>query len=296
MRIATSTAYLITSRGLEQAKEAVTREQTALALGKRVSRWSDDAAAAVSAQRYRAQEDDLASFDRAVTDARGWLSSADGGLQAMSRLLDRAQSLAVQAVNGGLSDDSRRAIADELAALRSQLRDLASAKHLGRPLFGGFADEALSTAPDGTVTWTGDAGQVRRQVSPTTTLTVNVDGRTLLGFGSAQGSAFDRLAALENAVRTGATAAVQAAQPGLRDAHDLVLKGLAQVGATAGAVDTAATASAAAKEDLALRRSELEDVNVAEAVLKLTAAQAGYQAALGAAARANLPSLADFLR
>ena len=35
---------------------------------------------------------------------------------------------------------------------------------------------------------------------------------------------------------------------------------------------------------------------MADAVLQLSAAQASYTAALGAASKANLPSLADFLR
>ena len=85
-------------------------------------------------------------------------------------------------------------------------------------------------------------------------------------------------------------------QTRLQGHADAVATGLSFVGATTNRVDAVTDAGAAALTDLASRRSDLEDVDVAEAIMKLNAAQAGYQAALGATAKANLPSLADFLK
>ena len=296
MRVSTLSTYLTTAQGLGEALSRVQQEQGRVASGKTLTRWSDDAAAAASAERYRAQESDWSSYRRTATDAKSWLGAADGALQSMSSVMTRVKQLAVSAVSGGLTTASRTAIADEVDQLRTELRDLANTTHLGRSLFGGFSSTAIATSGTA-MTWAGDDGAVQRQVSPTITLQVNLSGKDVLGFGAPAGEdVFSALSTLSTAVRAGDNAGVASAQGVLQNRHDDILKGLSQVGTTSNRVDTAYDAGGAALEQLAGRRSELEDVDMADAVLKLNAAQAGYTAALGAAARANLPSLAEFLR
>jgi flagellar hook-associated protein 3 FlgL len=300
MRVTTQSIYVNTAAGLGAALGRVQEQSAKLASGKRVTKWSDDAPAAASAEALRAQEADLSSFASSGSDAKGWLDAADGSLQSMSSLLTSVRELATSAVNGGLSDSNRGAIAEQISQLRDQMRDLGKSTYLGRPLFGGFggADgSALGTADDGTVTWTGDSEPVRRQVSPTVVLSVNVDGKALFGFdGSTTTDVFSTLDALSQAVSANDASAVDGLQAQLQGHADAVARGLAQVGATTNRVEQMTTAGSTALVDLAARRSELEDVDIADAVIRLNAAQAGYQAALGATAKANLPSLADFLK
>ena len=300
MRVSTIGTYLTTSSALGGALERVQRTQTQIGTGKALSRWSDDAPAATAAERYRSEEADWTSYQRSGTDAKGWLGAADGALQSMSQALIRVKELVVQANSGAISDSSRTAIADELAQLRTELRDLGNTTHLGRSLFGGFGAKALDTAADGTVTYAGDAGQVNRQVSPTITLGVNVTGAPggddVFGFGTPGDDVFSLMSRLETAVLSGDSTTLSTAQTTLDARHGDVLRGLAKVGTTTNRVDTAFDAGSIALEDLAARRSQLEDVDLAKAVLQLSSAQAGYTAALGAASRADLPSLADFLR
>lgn len=295
MRVSSSSAYLQTVQGLGGALGRVQDVSRQLSSGKRINGWSEDAPAATAAGRYRAQEADWQSYRRVATDARGWLDTADGALQSMSTLLTRVRSLATSAVNGSLSSDGREAIAAEIDQLRSELKDLASTRHLGRPLFAGFGQAAITTAADGSVTYAGDGGAVQRQVSPTITLQINVSGADMLGFTAGE-DAFSTLASLAAAVRAGDTGATRSGAAAVDRGQDRVLRALAEVGATANRVAAADRAGAVAGEDLAARRTELEDVDLAAAVLTLNSARAGYEAALGAASRANLPSLASFLR
>jgi flagellar hook-associated protein 3 FlgL len=297
MRVSSLSQYLTTSQGLGNALERVQREQQQVASGKTLTRWSDDPAAASAAERYRSEEADWAAYTRSGTDAQAWLGTADGTLQSMSSIMTRVKQLAVSATSGSLTPASRTAIADEVEQLRNELRDLGNTTHLGRALFGGFAPAALATDATGNVTYAGDGGQVQRQVSPTVTVTVNVDAKDLFGFTAGAGQdVFSQLTTLAGAARTGNTTAIAAAQTTLETRHSDILKGLSQVGATTNRVEVAKSTGSVALEDLASRRSEVEDVDLADAVMRLSSAQAGYTAALGAASRANLPSLADFLR
>jgi flagellar hook-associated protein 3 FlgL len=296
MRVSSLSQYLTTSRGLGSALERVQQTQQQVASGKTLTRWSDDPAAASSAERYRAEEADWSTYQRSATDATAWLSTADGALQSMSSIMVRIKQLAVSANSGSLTQTSRVAIADEVDELRNQLRDLGNTTHLGRSLFGGFAGSALTTAA-GVISYAGDGGQVQRQVSPTVTVSVNVDAKDVFGFTAGAGQdLFSQLSDLSAAVRSGSTAGIATAQTTLEARHSDILKGLSQVGAVTNRVEVAQAAGSVALEDLAGRRSEVEDVDLADAVMKLSSAQAGYTAALGAASRANLPSLADFLR
>lgn len=297
MRVSTSSTYLVTAQSLGSALERVQKQQSAVGTMKAITAWSDDAPAASSAERYRAEESDWTSFQRSGADAKSWLTAADGALQSMSGIMARVKELGVSAASGALTGSSRTAIADELDQLRAELKDLGNTQHLGQSLFGGFGAQALSTDTAGAVVAAGDDGAVRRQVSPTITLTVNVGAKALLGFSAGAGrDVFSQLTSLSQAVRAGDATGIAAAQTVLGDRHADVLKGLATVGTTTNRVDAAAAAGSVALEDLATRRSQLEDVDYADAILKLNQAQAGYTAALGAASKANLPSLADFLR
>lgn len=297
MRVTTSNVYLTSSAGLGAALGRVQDQSAKLSSGKSISKWSDDAPAAATAEALREQESDLGSFARSAADAKGWLESADGALQSMSSLLTRVRELATSAVNGSLAASNRDAVADEVSQLRDQLRDLGRTTYLGRPLFGGFGGESGGALDDdgSRISWTGDSSPVRRQVSPTVVLQVNVDGSRLFGFDGEGEDVFATLDGLAAAVRSDDPTAAAAMQERLSRHADAVGSGLAQVGATSNRVDAVVEAGSTSLVDLASRRSDLEEIDIAEAILKLNAAQAGYQAALGATAKSNLPSLADFL-
>jgi len=297
MRVSTISTYLTTSQSLGNALERVQTTQAQIASGKVLTRWSDDAPAAASAERYRAQEADWASYQRSGTDAKSWLGAADSALQSMSSILARVKELTVSATSGALTSTSRTAIADEVDQLRTELKDLGNTTHLGRSLFGGFAATALTAAANGTVTFSGDGGSLQRQVSPTTTLTVNVSAGDVFGFNAGAGQdLFSTLSTLSTAVRNSDTAGLASVQTTMQGRQADVMRALGTVGTTTNRVDGAYASGGVALQDLAARRSELEDVDLADAVLKMNQAQAGYTAALGAASRANLPSLADFLK
>lgn len=297
MRVTTLTSYYTTSQAIGSSLSRFQDVQAKVSSQKQLTSWSDDAPAASAVERYRAQEADWASYAKSANDAKSWLGAADGTLQSMSSLMARVKQLAVSANSGALTSTSRAGIADEIDQLRGELRDMANTTVLGRSLFAGFGAEAVTTGPTGAIAWAGDDGKVQRQVSPTITLQVNVSGKDVLGFNAPSGQdLFSALSTLSTAVRAGDTATVSSMQDVLQSRHDDILKGLGTVGTTTNRVDAALTDGSTALTDLASRRSDLEDVDLADAVVKLNAAQAGYTAALGAASRANLPSLADFLK
>ncbi len=296
MRVTSTSAYTSMRTSLATSLERVSGLQAQMGSGRRINSPSDDPVGSTTALRYRSYEADEAAWQRAADDATTRLGAADTTLQSASTTLRRVQELVVRAGNSSLSTTARAAIRDELVSLRAELHDLANTRHSGQPLFGGFAESAVALV-DGAWEYSGDGGLVQRQVASGVTVTANVDGRTAFGFDAAPGddlfSVLDRLAA---AAETGDRAALDEAAPVLQARFQGVLGALGTVGATVNRVEAAKERSIAFVDQVRAERSGIEDLDLAEAILQLNQARTGYEAALGAVAKADLPSLASFLR
>ena len=93
-------------------------------------------------------------MQRNASDARGWLVAADTALTSAVQEMTRARTLVISANSGASDPNARKAIADDLRALREGLVQLANSKYLNRPIFAGNGRRTY--APDGT--YLGDDG------------------------------------------------------------------------------------------------------------------------------------------
>jgi flagellar hook-associated protein 3 FlgL len=296
MRVTSTTTYISMREGLAASLSQVADTQEQLSSGKRINKWSDAPTDAVTASRFSSQQADWAAYQHSADDAERWLNTADGALQSVSTVMQRVRTIATNGINGSLDATSRNALADEVESLRDHLKDIANTKIGDRGLFSGFGDTAV-TQTNGTWTYAGDAGEVKRQISPSMTITVNLPGSDVFGFSAGSGndlfSSLDKLAA---DLRSGDTTALTADQ-GVLDARAKdVTNSLGKLGALENRVSTQQDLAASTVDVIKKQRSDLADIDLAEATLKMQMAQTGYQAALAAASKSNLPSLADYLR
>lgn len=296
MRVTSTSAYASMRSSLGSSLERVSTLQSQLGTGRRINSASDDPVGSTTALRYRAYESDEAAWQRSADDAVTWLGATDTVLQSTSTALRRVQELVVLAGNGSLSATARGAVQAELGQLRDEIADLANSSHAGQSLFGGFASEAVSLQ-GAQWSFSGDGGEVRRQVAHGVTVTVNLDGRQVFGFD--QGAGEDLFSVLDRlAVAAGSGDRTELGEAGelLQGRVTGVLGSLGTVGATTNRVEAAKTRSVAFVDQVRGERSSIEDLDLAEAILSLNQARNGYEAALGAVAKADLPSLASFLR
>jgi flagellar hook-associated protein 3 FlgL len=297
LRVPTSTTYARMERGLAVSLNRVQQLQGQLSSGSRISKLSDDAVGAAAGLRLRAEEADHAAYARTADDAQAALGLTDTALQSASTLLAQARQLGVAGTNGSLNAAGRAALADQIGNLREQLGDVANTQHLGRALFGGHRATAVtSSGTPPTYAYAGDEGVVSRQLSPSVTMPVNLDGCDVFGFAAGPGEdLFATLTALETAVRTGDAAGMTAGQDKLAVRTADVTAALGKVGAMSNRVTALVEAGVSTIDRLTEQRSQVEDIDLAATILRLQVAENGYTAALGAVAKADLPSLANFL-
>src|SRR5690606_8289576 len=139
-----------------------------------LERASDGPARALAALDHRAQLRRSEQMQRNATDARGWLVSADTALTSAVGELTRARTLVLSANSGASDPNARKAIADDLRALREGMLQLSNSKYLNRPVFAGNSNQVNAYADDGT--YLGDDGAVLRPVAEAVTLQVNRTG------------------------------------------------------------------------------------------------------------------------
>ena len=121
MRINTNIAALNSHRMLERNTSISARNLERLSSGKRINRASDDAAGLAISEKMNAQIRGLKMASRNALDGVSLVQTAEGAMGEVHSMLQRMRELSVQAANGTMSPDDRRAIQDEINQLTSEV-------------------------------------------------------------------------------------------------------------------------------------------------------------------------------
>ena len=296
MRVTSSMMVRSTLRDLGYGLRAMQHTQTQLSSGKQLTRASDDPTAASMAMDLRVQLNRTQQRDRSLIDAQGWLDTADATLTNSLDRLVRAKEIAVRASStGGLSDPTaRQGMATEIDAIRADLLALANTKYGDRSLFNGTANGG---AYDAVGAYLGNDAGVIRDVAAQTNLKVNITGPEIFGTaGGPVGNMFEVLDRLSAAIKSGDETAIATEHANLMSATDRMSAATVDVGSRAARVLDLRDRLDDDKLRLTSQLSQIEDVDVVEALVKSKAQETAYQAALQVTGKILPPSLLDYLR
>ena len=275
---------------LQSSLARSSRLQEQLSSGKQVEKPSDSPIGASDIMQLRGERAANAQYVRNAENGVSWLTTADSALQLSSSALRKARELTVQGGNTSIGAAGRAALADEVAAVRDSLVELANTQYLGRPVFGGTTAGAV--AFDTTGTYVGDGGSVQRRVGADSSVRVDVDGTA--AFGSGASSLFAALDAVVADLRAGSTTGGHLAT--IDQSLDRLTGALSDVGSRTNRIENLKAKADDAGITLRSAQSQIEDIDLPRAILELQMQTTAYQAALGATARVIQPSLLDFLR
>ena len=282
---------------MQTSASRLARSQEQLSTGRMINRPSDSPAGANSAMRLREDLAAGAQHARNASDGLAWLGRTDNTMTSMLDSTRRARDLVVQgASTGSTGPEARAALATELKQIRESLLSLANTQHLGRPLFGGTTGDDTAFVTDGTgkVVFNGTTTDVVRTVGDGVPVAVNTAGTA--AFGPDGGNVFDVLdEAIERLIVGPATDLGDSLEK-LDAAMSRMRTALADVGTRYGRVESALASVNSSTIDTQAMLSEVENVDIAKAIVDLQMQEVAYQAALGATARVIQPSLLDFLR
>jgi flagellar hook-associated protein 3 FlgL len=189
---------------------------------------------------------------------------------------------------------ARQALATEVRSIRSEMLALANATYGSRSVFNGTAD---GPAYDPNGVYLGNGSSIIRDVAPSTSIAVNLTGPQAFGTaGGPVGDVFETLDRLANAIVAGDSAAMATEHANLDSFRNSIGAATVEIGTRSARLAEAKTRAEDSKLLVTTHLSEVEDVDIVEALITAKAQESSYQASLQVAAKILPPSLLDYLR
>jgi flagellar hook-associated protein 3 FlgL len=222
--VSTSAFYGRSNQQLASLRTRAEAMQTQIGTEQRLTRSSDDPAAAARLRtldrRERLTAVDQGNSNRATAD----LKLADQAVTSMADIVIRAKELALQARSSTLSNAGHKVIATEITNLRASLLSLANARDAaGHALFGGEAAGDPYSETAGVIAYQGVGTAPLTDLGEGQSIQRSMTGPDILSFGGTD--LFAVLGNLAAGLSSGGAAAIGAAG----DAIGLLDAGLEQV-------------------------------------------------------------------
>jgi flagellar hook-associated protein 3 FlgL len=279
---------------LQTAESQMNSIQQQLATGRKIDKPSDDPEGSSISMGYRRDITFETQMRRNIDGGVAFMNATESALSSATDVIHSARDLAVQGSNGTNSQSGRDAMATQIDQLLQQMVQISNSNFNGAYIFSGTKTNQPAFVTSGSptitaVTYQGDEGQRLRRISRQDTSAVNTTGT------AAFGNVFQDLISLRDNLRAG-TPNVNDSIGNLDKDLDVVLNARAANGARTNAFTDASTRSEKTDTELQGLRSNIEDVDITQGIVELTAKQNQLQAALGAIGKTLNMSLLDFLR
>jgi flagellar hook-associated protein 3 FlgL len=270
--------------------------------GQRIKVPSDDP---LGAQRVVNVNEALASMEQHQRNnnfVASWVSASESTLNGASDYLLRANSLAIRGANDPtLTQTERNALGDEVNSILEGMVSAGNGTSESKYIFGGYQTQTqpfqvTRVAGDITaVTYAGDDGVDQVEVDQGLTVNKNVTGRQI--FQPPAGTdVFATLITLRDNLRSGNIAGIRTGIDDTKLAQQQVVTQISQLGNKANMLEMSASSLTEKKTALTKLSSQLADVDMPDAIVRLQTAQNVYTAALESSAKIlQQSSLMNFL-
>src|SRR6185312_2783046 len=280
---------------LQTAQSQMDKVQEQLSTNRKINQASDDPQGAALALGYRQQIAFEAQMRRNIDGGVSFLNASDAALSSANDALQRVRELAVQGANGTNSQQGRDAMGVEVDQLLQEMVQIGNSNFNGTYLFAGNKTDAppfTTTSVNGQITGLADAGdqaQRIRQISQQSSAAVNVTGTTAFG------ATFQDLIELRDNLKNNPDL-VNGSLSKIDSDLNTVLTARADVGSKTNMLQDVSARSLATDTNLQGLKSGIEEIDVSETVVQLTAKSNQLQAALGAIGKTINMSLLNYIQ
>ncbi|MGA9290036.1 MAG: flagellar hook-associated protein FlgL [Anaerobacillus sp.] len=289
------TQQMLSSNITSQLQQNLSRYEKAneqVSTGKRINKPSDDPIGVQKSLKLASQLADNEQYERNTDYTISWMETTDQALNSISNALQRANELGLQASNGTNSPEDQKTIAKEIEQLRSEVADIANTKFDGKYIFNGQkTDQAIEIATNGDLTYNDQP--LMQRISASNSITMNVKAGDVF---DGDVNLFKALDKLSGALSTGDQAGIGDALEQIDSGKEQVLNSWTSLGAKQSRVEGMNQRLKEGNLTLQTLASKNDDVDMAEAIMKLKTEESVYQASLASSAKIIQPSLLDFLR
>lgn len=291
-RISTAYQYSTYQREIREAERRYFDAQRQVTTGKRLNSPSDDPSGANFLLGARGLKSAAEQFTSNLGVAKQYLSFTASSLDDGHTLLREAYAIAVQANQTTVSQETRNGLALQVEEMQRRLVDIANAQGSGGQFL--FSGQKTSTKPfdvsSGNLVFSGDNDEIRVETSAHETLAVNTPGEQMFR------KAYEALQELATNLRSGVTGSTGSDIRSLQDRMTDFRSEWSLAGAKLNRVEEMTRSHERRIDELVKQISDVEDIDLSQAILNYQKAQTAYAAALQVGSQGFQMSLMDFIR
>lgn len=294
MRISTNQQFNMYLSQIQSAHSRYLDAQLKVMTGKKFQYASEapsDAQFVISASALKSRVQQL---DDNLRSANDYLKNTESVFSELNTAMNHAYTLGINGANSSYTQDARDGMAKEIQEVQKRLVYLSNTQGAsGEYIFAGQkTDTKPFTENPPTLTYNGDDNPINVEVRPGETLRVNLQTP-----GTSFSQMYDALENLKNDLLSGDVSKlgnqdIQAIQDQIKAISSI----RGDVGTKLQTVTNLQTQNQRRMDDLTQQISDVQDVDMAEAVTTMQMAETSYTAALQVTARGQGLSLMDYLR
>lgn len=292
-RLSTSHMYDSSLYHIRMAQDRMFKAQRELTTGKKDNLVVNDPLGAAFVIRANSLKAATAQYQSNLQSATEYLKASESALDESHDLLKQAYSLALQGASSAVDQNGRNAMVVQVGQLQQRLIEMANTQgSSGQYVFSGHQTTTKPfTVAAGVVSYAGDAGTVLVEVSAGETMGVNTDAAQMFT------DAYQALENLKNDLASGNIPLLSGQDvDALQKSMDAFKLERGAIGGKLQAVQERTDHNQRRIDDFTKRISDVEEVDMAQAVTDYQLAQTAYEASLQMTASMSKLSLMDFIR
>lgn len=291
-RVSTRYQYDSYMTGISAAYTRMSDIQRMVATGKKQDLFVHDPGGAGIVVRSTVLMNATKQYDDNLRSANDYLKTSEASASDVLDMLKQAYTTALQGANSSTDQSSRATMANTIASLQKRLVEMGNARGAsGQYVFAGGKGDAPAFQVSGTtLQFNGDSRDVLVETSPGVAQPVN------LVITGAFVSAYNALENLRNNLTGGNLAAITTTDvQNLQNSMDAFKLSVGDIGSRLQLVQEQTNQNKRRIDEFTQRISDVEDVDMAQAITDYQLAQNAYQAALQSSAMNQKLSLMDFI-
>ena len=303
MRITNDMVSRQVLRDITSVLSRMQKTQGQISSGNKIEKPSDDPVGISQLLAYKSESAEIQQYTNSITSGLDWLNSTSTALSSIEDNLLSIIDIANEANTGLISEENRKALAEQVNQYLEEAYTLANTKAEGKSLFGGTQTliEPFTRDPaTGKITEviSGDNidNEILRTIGKDQTIQVNSKGGELFS-PPLEDNFFNTIIALRDALEEGSYSSQTASDitTALESIFDRVINENAIVGAKINRLGSTQERIKLESLNLTERMSDIGDTDVAKAFLEYQAQKNIYDASLSVGAQLIQRSLVDYL-
>lgn len=287
MRVVNKSVYDSAKYNLAGLSRELNRANEVVSTGSRINSLSDDPVGVTQALNVKAMISNIEQLKRGISLGNTWLGATENALNQAQEIIIEAKALCVQMASGTAGTAQRYSAALTVENMYKEIISLANTKVNGRYIFSGLKTDIAPFDQSGT--YSGDNRAFTVKIGKDSSVEVGNDGEAVFK------SIFSTLESLKLALESDDVNGIGTAMSGLDDHIDGLSRKISDVGSKMLRMEIKEKMFEDLKISSTERLSEIQDADIAEAILELKSAEYAYQAALASTAKIMALSLMDFM-